>query len=71
MSNSVRDSGLLAEERVTLEPYHDNEIKLQAGEIDATSIHRKNGLGTDGSEVEGAMLLHSITEGKERANFYT
>ena len=70
MSNGVRDSGLLAEERVTLEPYPGGEIMMYNEEIDPTSILGKKGLGIDGSELEGAILLHSIAIGKERANVY-
>jgi hypothetical protein len=46
-----------------------DEVKLPAEEIDPTSIHGKNGLGIDGSEVEGAMLLHSIAKGKKGQMF--
>jgi hypothetical protein len=71
MSNGVRDSGLLAEERVTLEPYPGNDVMTTSEETDPTSILGKKGLGIDGSEMECAILLHSIVNGKERANVYT
>ena len=71
MSNGVRDSGLLAEERVTLEPYPGNDVMTNSEETDPTSILGKKGLGIDGGEMEGAILLHSIVIGKERANVYT
>ena len=71
MSNGVRDSGLLAEERVTLEPYPGNDVMTNSEETDPTSILGKKGLGIDGSEMEGAILLNSIVIGKERANVYT
>ena len=71
MSNGVRDSGLLAEERITLEPYPGDDIMIPTEEIYPTSVLGKTGLGIDGSELEGAILLHSIAIGKERANVYT
>lgn len=70
MSNGVLESGLLGEERVTIEPYPGDEI-MQNKEIDQSSILGKKGLGLDGSELAGAVLLHSIEIGKERANVYT
>ena len=71
MSNGVLESGLLGEERVTLEPYPGDEIMQSNKDIEPTSILGKKGLGIDGSELVGAILLHSITIGKERANVYT
>ncbi|HEY7569989.1 MAG TPA: hypothetical protein VH796_01350 [Nitrososphaeraceae archaeon] len=71
MSNGVLESGLLGEERVTLEPYPGDEIMHSNKEIDQSSILGKKGLGIDGSELAGAVLLHSIGIGKERANVYT
>lgn len=71
MSNGVLKTGLLGEERVTLEPYPGDEIMKSNKGIDLSSILGKKGLGIDGSELTGAILLHSITIGKERANVYT
>jgi hypothetical protein len=68
MSNSLRDAGLLAEERVTLEPYPGK--KIIPAEIDPTSILGEVGLGLDGSEVQGTIMIHSIKIGDERANVY-
>ena len=68
MSNGVRDAGLLGEERVTLEPYPGNG--LIPNEIDPTSILGKKGIGLDGNEVEGTILIHSNEIGDEKANVY-
>ena len=68
MSNGVRDSGLLGEERVTLEPYPGNG--LIPNEIDPTSILGKKGIGLDGNELEGTILLHSNEIADEKANVY-
>jgi hypothetical protein len=68
MSNVVRHSGLLGEERITLEPYPGNG--LIHNEIDPTSILGKKGIGLDGNEPEGTILLHSNDIGDEKANVY-
>jgi hypothetical protein len=68
MSNSLRDDSLLAEERVTLEPYPGKIIIPQ--EIDPTSILGEVGLGLDESELQGAIRIHSTSIGDERANVY-
>ena len=68
MSNGVRDAGLLGEERVTLEPYPGNGIV--PNKIDPTSILGKKGIGLDGNELEGTILLHSNEIGDEKANVY-
>lgn len=49
MSNSLRDTGLLAEERVTLEPYP--RTKIIPEDLDPTSILGDIGLGLDGNEI--------------------
>jgi hypothetical protein len=67
MSESIRDNGLLAEERVTLEPYNSATLKY---EIDDTCILGKKGWGLDGSELKGSLLLDSIKIGYEWANVY-
>jgi riboflavin biosynthesis pyrimidine reductase len=68
MSNSLRDAGLLAEERVTLEPYPGTKIIPE--DLDPTSILGDIGLGLDGNEIEGTIMIHSIRIGDERANVY-
>jgi len=67
MSESIRDDGLLAEERVTLEPFNAATLKY---DIDETCILGKKGWGLDGSELKGSLLLDSIKIGDERANVY-
>ena len=68
MSNGIRDAGLLGEERVTLEPYPGNGIV--PNKINPTSILGKKGIGLDGNELEGTILLHSNEIGDEKANVY-
>ena len=68
MSNGVRDAGLLGEERVTLEPYPGSG--LIPNEIDPTSVLGNKGIGLDGNEVEGTILIHSNEIGDEKANVY-
>jgi hypothetical protein len=67
MTESIRDEGLLAEERVTLEPFNSATLKY---EIDDSCILGKKGWGADGSELKGSLLLDSIRIGDERANVY-
>ncbi|MDQ2685452.1 MAG: hypothetical protein M3Y25_06380 [Thermoproteota archaeon] len=67
MSESMRKEGLLAEERITLEPF--NPATLKHG-IDDSCILGKKGLGIDGSELKGSLMLDSIRIGDERANVY-
>jgi hypothetical protein len=68
MSNGVRDAGLLGEERVTLEPYPGTG--LIPNEIDPPSVLGKKGIGLDGNEVEGTILIQSNEIGDEKANVY-
>jgi riboflavin biosynthesis pyrimidine reductase len=68
MSNGIRDAGLLAEERVTLEPYPGDGII--PNEVDPTSVFGMKGLGLDGMEIEQTILINSIKIGDERANVY-
>ena len=68
MSNGIRDAGLLAEERVTLEPYPGDGII--PNEVDPTSVFGMKGLGLDGTEIEQTILINSIKIGDERANVY-
>jgi hypothetical protein len=64
----MRDAGLLAEERITLEPF--NRATL-AYPIDNSCILGKRGLGLDKSELEKALLLNSTQIGAdEHANVY-
>lgn len=67
MTESIRDDGLLAEERVTLEPFNSATLEY---EIDDACILGKKGWGLDGSELKGSLLLDSIKIGDERANVY-
>jgi hypothetical protein len=66
----MRDLGLLAEERVTLEPFPGKRIIPEPDEIDPSSIMAMDGLGLDGKELEQSILVHSITIGREKANVY-
>ncbi len=67
LSESIRDDGLLAEERVTLEPFNSATLRYK---IDDTCILGKKGWGLDGSELKGSLLLDSIKIGDEWANVY-
>ena len=67
MTESIIDEGLLAEERVTLEPFNAATLKYK---IDDSCILGKKGWGIDGSELKGSLLLDSIIIGDERANVY-
>lgn len=67
MSNSIRDEEILAEERITLEPF--NSITLDYT-INNNCILGKNGSGIDNTEIEKAILLDSQFINDERANVY-
>jgi len=69
-SNGLRDAGLLAEERVTLEPYPGENVIPDIEKVDPASIMAMDGIGLDGSEIEGAILIHSTDIQKEKANVY-
>lgn len=69
-SNGVRDAGLLAEERVTLEPYPGENVIPDVEKVDPESIMAMDGIGLDGSEIEGAIMIHSTDIQKEKANVY-
>jgi hypothetical protein len=71
MSNGFRDLGILAEERITLEPFPGKKIIPDVEEIDPTSIMAMDGLGIDGNELEHALRISSIKIGEERANVYS
>jgi hypothetical protein len=68
MSNSFRDAGFLAEERITIEPYPGENIIPE--EIDPTSILGEDGIGLDGGEMKGTIRVQSIKIGSEQANVY-
>jgi hypothetical protein len=67
MSNSMRDEGILGEERVTLEPFNPKTLEYR---IDNCCILGKKGVGIDESEVESSILLDSLPIGDEKANVY-
>lgn len=67
MSNSIRDYGILGEERVTLEPF--NPLTLDYT-INSNCILGKKGSGLDNSEIEHSILLDSIPIGDEKTNVY-
>jgi hypothetical protein len=67
MSESIRKDGLLAEERITLEPFNPSTLKYT---IDDSCILGKKGWGVDGSELKGSLLLDSIKIGDEKTNVY-
>jgi hypothetical protein len=70
MSNGMRDTGLLGEERITLEPYPGNDIIPDVESIDSTSILGMDGIGLDGNQIHGTIMIHSTEIGEERANVY-
>jgi hypothetical protein len=70
MSNGIRDSGLLGEERITLEPYPGNDIIPDIESVDPTSILGMDGMGLDGNQIHGTIMIHSTEIGDERANVY-
>jgi hypothetical protein len=70
MSDAVRREGLLGEERMTLEPFPGEDIFPSDKYIDPTTIAGSQGLGLDGSEIEGSILLHSINIHGEKLNVY-
>jgi hypothetical protein len=70
MSNGLRDVGLVAEERITLEPYPGPKIFPGLEKIDPMSILAVGGTGYDGGEIEGTIRINSISIGREKANVY-
>jgi hypothetical protein len=71
MSNGLRDLGLLAEERITLEPFPGKKIMPDSEKLDPTSIIAMDGTGIDGNELEQAIRISSTEIGDERANVYS
>ncbi len=67
MSNSIRNCGILGEERVTLEPF--NSITL-GYPINSDCILGKKGSGIDKSEIEYSLLLNSQSIQDEKTNVY-
>ena len=61
---TLRDAGILAEERITIEPYPGE--KTIPDEIDPTSILGEDGGGLDGSEIKGMIRIQSINIGREK-----
>ena len=70
MSNSVRDLGILGEERVTLEPYPGERFIPNGDKIDARAVLGTEGDGIDGGEIKNAIRVHSTRIGNEIANVY-
>lgn len=70
MSNSVRDLGILGEERVTLEPYPGERFIPHSAKIDARAVLGAEGDGIDGGEIKNAIRVHSTRIGNEIANVY-
>ena len=70
MSNSIRDLGLLGEERVTLEPYPGDQFIPQRDKIDSKNVLGIEGTGIDGGEIKNAIKVHSTRIRDELANVY-
>ena len=70
MSNSLRDLGILGEERVTLEPYPGCQFIPDPDRIDPASILGVEGSGIDGNEIKNGIRIHSTKIGSEIANVY-
>jgi hypothetical protein len=67
MSNSVRELGILGEERITLEPFNSLTLGYTIG---SDCILGENGSGLDNSEVECSILLNSTPINDEKTNVY-
>lgn len=70
MSNSVRDLGLLGEERVTLEPYPGDQFVPQRDKIGSKNVLGIEGTGIDGGELKNTIKVHSTRIIDELANVY-
>ena len=70
MSDGVKNEGLLGEERMSLEPFPGEDIFPLNKYIDPTTVAGTPGLGLDGGEIEGTILLHSIKVDEEKLNVY-
>lgn len=70
MSNSVRDLGLLGEERVTLEPYPGDQFIPQRDKIGSKNVLAIEGTGIDEGEIKNAIKVNSTRIRDEMANVY-
>jgi hypothetical protein len=70
MSNSLRDLGILGEERVTLEPFPGSRFIPDHERIDSTCVLGAEGSGIDGGEIKNAIRIHSTKIANEMANVY-
>ena len=70
MSNSVRDLGLLGEERVTLEPYPGDQFVPQRDKIGSKNVLGIEGTGIDGGELKNTIKVHATRIRDELANVY-
>ena len=70
MSNSVRDMGLLGEERITLEPYPGDQFIPHRSGSDPQNVLGVEGAGIDGGEIEYGIKIHSTRIKDEMANVY-
>lgn len=70
LSNSVRDLGLLGEERVTLEPYPGDQFVPQRDKIGSKNVLGIEGTGIDGGELKNTIKVHSTRIIDELANVY-
>ena len=55
---------------MTLEPYPGENVIPDVEKADPASIMAMDGIGLDGSEIEGAILIHSTGIQEEKANVY-
>jgi hypothetical protein len=55
---------------MSLEPFPGEDIFPPDKYIDPTTVAGSQGLGLDGSEIEGSILLHSINIEDEKLNVY-
>jgi hypothetical protein len=67
MSNSIRDFGILSEERVTLEPFNSATLDYN---INSNCILGKKNTGLDKSEISQSILLDSHSVDDEKLNVY-
>jgi len=71
MSNGFKDSGVLGEERITLEPYPGKVlIQNENHKVIEESTLGIKGTGIDNSEISEAILLYSYPFGQEKMNVY-